>query len=340
MNQDPTNNNSATNLINDTSRRASEALTSVKNQINDSFSQFSNQPNAPSEFSFSNTIIAKFAFLLLVIILFLFFVNLGINLIAYSMSPGSNPFLVKGLQTGNFPIQISQDPTSSGSVTLLRSNNQSTGAEFTWSIWLKIDDLTSGDIQYQHIFNKGDNSYDKTTGVAKINNAPGLYLGSNKSKESSKLTPPNSLHIVMDTVGNLVTSMGTTNAPGSTPSKSSDYMNPNPAIIDVANIPLKNWFHVAIRLENSVLDVYVNGTIDQREVLDNVPKQNYFPVNICQNGGFQGSMSDLRYFNSALNVFQINTIVSQGPNMNTSGQAANNGIMKDYHYLSNLWYPN
>jgi hypothetical protein len=111
-----------------------------------------------------------------------------------------------------------------------------------------------------------------------------------------------------------------------------------PVTIDVPNVPLKKWFHLAIRLENTILDAYINGTIDQRVVMNNAPKQNYNDVNICQNGGFSGNISDLRYFNSALNVFQINTIVEKGPNMKTSYNTIQNQTMSNYNYLSYLWY--
>jgi hypothetical protein len=327
----------ASNMLNQGVQSISNSLNSAKDQLTQSFNDFSAQPNAPAEFSFSNTIIAKFAFLLLVIILFLFLINLGINLIAYITSPGNNPYLFKGMRRGTDSLIVSQDPNSTGSMTIARSNNQSTGAEFTWSIWLLIEDVPPSGSAYQHIFNKGDATYDANTGLSLVNNAPGLYLG-NKNASGS---PVNSLRVIMDTVGDLTSSQQTTMASrGTTPSTSNSntYITPDAAIIDIENVPLKKWFHLAIRLENSILDIYVNGTIDKREILSNVPKQNYYDINICQNRGFAGNLSDFRYFNSALNVFQINTIVSNGPNTNTNAQYSASVQMKDYHYLSNSWY--
>lgn len=337
MNQEPVT-TQTNNILNQGAQGVSDTLTSVKNQVSGAFNDFSGQPNASSEFSYSNTIIAKFAFLLLVIILFMFFINLGVNLISYSTSPGNNPYLIRGMQQGTYPLQIPQNPNATGSITIMRSNNQSTGAEFTWSVWLYIDDLTSPNpSKYQHIFNKGDNIYDPTTGLSKVNNAPGLYLGNG----GDKTKPMNTLHIIMDTVGVAVKSGITTSSTTTTPgiiTSNNGFMNPSPGTIDIPNVPLKKWFHLAIRLENSILDVYVNGTIDQRQILSNVPKQNYFDIFVCQHGGFQGNLSDLRYFNSALNVFQLNTIVSNGPNLKTSSQYASSTTLKDYHYLSSLWY--
>ena len=338
MNQEPVT-TQTNNILNQGAQSVSDALSSIKNQVNGAINDFAGQPNASSEFSYSNTIVAKFAFLLLVIILFMFFINLGINLISYSTSPGNNPYLVRGLQQGTYPLQIPQNPNATDSISIMRSNNESRGAEFTWSVWLYIDDLTTPNPEkYQHIFNKGDNNYDENTGISVVNNAPGLYLGNGGDDKK----PMNTLHIIMDTVGVAVRSTSSVTAtPGSitTPdSINNGFMNPSPATIDVPNVPLKKWFHLAIRLENSILDVYVNGTINQRQILSNVPKQNYFDIFVCQHGGFQGSLSDLRYFNSALNVFQLNTIVSNGPNMKTNSQYASSTKLKDYYYLSSLWY--
>jgi hypothetical protein len=330
MYQEPTNPPQSSSIINQGIQNVSNTFNDVKNSISETMNSFSNQPNAPSEFKFSNTIIAKFGFLLLVIILFLFTINLGIVLISYFLSPKSNPFLIKGTNSGTNPLVISQNPSATGSITLMRSNNESHGAEFTWSIWLFIDDLDINNTKYHNIFNKGDNSYDAKTGISSVNNAPGLYLGNggNTSK------PINTLHIIMDVVGDTASinqSVGGTQ-------QTSSYMINQPAIVDVPNVPLKKWFHVAIRLENSLLDIYINGTIDQRVVLTNVPKQNYNDVNICQNGGFSGTLSDLRYFNSALNVFQISTIINKGPNMTTSYNTIQNQSINNYNYLSSLWY--
>jgi hypothetical protein len=336
MNQQPQGQNDSSSILNQGMQNVSDAYKNVKTSITDNINSFSNQPNATSEFKFSNTIVAKFAFLILVIIVFVFFVNLGIILISYFRSPKSNPYLVKGMSAGNSPLVINQNPSSSGSVTLLRSNNKSNGAEFTWSIWLYIDDLDINTTIYHNIFNKGDNTYDVQTGISAVNNGPGLYLGNGGDKSK----PINTLHIIMDVVGDTVsTNEAVTNNPQSTNAKRvSSFVMSEPAIIDIPNVPLKKWFHVAIRLENTILDAYINGTIDQRVILKNVPKQNYNDVNICQNGGFSGSISDLRYFNTALNVFQINTIIGKGPNMKTSYNTIQNQSMSNYNYLSYLWY--
>jgi len=106
---------------------------------------------------------------------------------------------------------------------------------------------------------------------------------------------------------------------------------------------LKKWFHVILRMQNNLMDVYINGVVTQRFTFPYVPKQNYQDIYVCQNNGistgFSGNLSDLRYYDRALNIFQITNIVSAGPNLTTSGLSsatANYGST----YLSSMWYTN
>lgn len=287
------------------------SINTLKTNVNESVSGFSQQAQAgvgaSSQFLQSNTIVAKFAFIILIIIVFVFLLALGIMLIQYFSGPATNPYLVYGMIDGTDGHIIHQDPNQADAVPIYRSNNKSTGLEFTWSVWLYINDLGT-DEKNQVIFNKGDKNYDIKTNIATVNNGPGLYL----------LPKKNTLHVVMDT---------------------NDKSNADPAILDIDNIPLKNWVHIAIRLENTIMDVYVNGVISGRLAMSNVPKQNYNDVNVCKGGGFMGKLSNLRYYGYALNVFEINGIVAYGPNTSTSSLSTSGGAATgNYSYLSNTWY--
>jgi hypothetical protein len=98
--------------------------------------------------------------------------------------------------------------------------------------------------------------------------------------------------------------------------------------------------NVVIRVQNRILDVYINGVLTQHKDLGYTPKQNFGDVQVCQNGGFNGSLSDLRYYPKALNVFEINSIVAWGPNLSTSPSASEATSTSDSYYLSSLWYKN
>lgn len=309
-----TNYQKISNTIQDGYNNVAETITSTKDSLNDTISSFSQGANdVSSSYLQSNTIIAKFAFLVLVIILFVVFLKLGVWLLDFFMSPGESPYVVKGLVNGGEKIIVSSDPKDANSVPIFRSNNESTGLEFTWSTWLFIDSIPTNN-DYYHIFSKGNDEYDGN-GIATVNNGPGLYLTNQPQGVSANLAK---LHVVMDSV----------------------QMNDPNITLEIDNIPIKNWVHVAIRIKNTVLDVYINGTIAGRIVLDHVPKQNYQPVILSGSGKtMSGKISDLRYFNRAIDVFEINAIVSNGPNLTTSSLSDESNNSGNYFsYLSNNWY--
>lgn len=276
---------------------------SAKEGVSNTINSVTNNQGSPS-FMDSNTLVAKFSFIIMIIIVFIILFRIGLALILYFTRPSTSPYIVKGLLGGGEKHTISQDPNMDGSVTVLRSNNESKGAEFSWSVWLYIDSAPN-DNTYKHIFNKGSSDYN-ADGIANTNNAPGLYLGGPNR---------NALKIKMDSVkgGDVATE------------------------IEIDNIPLKKWIHVVIRLQNNILDVYVNGTIADRLILHHTPKQNYDDVYVNNNSGFPGKMSDLRYFSRALNVFEINSILNNGPDLTSSSLSAVSGA-GFYGYLSNMWY--
>ena len=311
------------NSVNTGVTNLTDSINTIKTNVSNSLNDFSSKDTleAGNEFLQSNSIIAKFAFIVLILIGFMFLLNLGISLIGYFIQPSSSPYLVVGTISGKESGIIKQNPKDKKSVLIKRSENQTKGIEFTWSTWLYIESLPTDTTTYNHIFNKGDvNDSNKNSNGIFLNNAPGLYLKRDDTDNTRGI-----LRVYMDTV------VSTNSA--------NDTRDTN-TYIDIHNVPLKNWFNVVVRLENKILDVYVNGTISNRLVLNNVPKQNYYDVNVCQNGGFSGKLSNLRYFNYALTIFDINTIVLGGPNLKPGAFSSdgNNVTEPTFSYLSTAWY--
>lgn len=288
---------------------AGENLSNASEYVKGSIDQFSSSDVAESGSSFlqSNTIIAKFAFIILVLIAFMVLVNLGITIIGYFTNPKNNPFLISGTMNAANEITITQDPKNTNSIQIQRSNNQNTGMEFTWGIWVFINDINppSKPPQFSNIFNKGNGTYGPN-GIATVNNGPGLYLDNSGHQ----------LVIAMNTVS----------------------VNNPVEYLYIKDMPLRKWFHCSIRLENTVLDTYINGVIAGRLIMQDVPKQNYENVHVCNNGGFNGNIADLQYFDHALSVFQINNIVVWGRNTKASNAAGTADATGFPYYLSNLWY--
>ena len=160
------------------------------------FNQFTTNQyvNSTQDFLNSNSIVAQIAFLLLVLFVFMILLRLGISLLGYLFAySNETPRLIDGMVDAKQLIIIPQDPESEGAITINRSSNANEGIEFTWSVWIFIDDLTYNSGRYRCVFYKG-NDYAKNPdaevqGLNFPNNAPGLYLGPNT----------NSLIVMMNT---------------------------------------------------------------------------------------------------------------------------------------------
>ena len=271
-----------------------------------SFNSFkdNNIVSGTKEFLESNSLVAKVAFLLLVVIVFIIAIRLSAQFLAWVFSFNNSPYLFRGMVDAKTMQVIHQDPSMSNSVTLTRSNNENNGIEFTYSLWMFIDDLVYQQGQFRHVFHKGDdniNYTDPPIGMNFPSNAPGLYIAPNT----------NALVVVMNTFNNISEKL----------------------IVD--DIPVNKWICVQLRVKNHQLDVYINGKLAKRLVMKGVPKQNYGDVFVAMNGGFSGYMSDLRYFNYSLGTSQIQRIVDAGPNMTMSD---NSLTQSKPRYLSLRWF--
>jgi hypothetical protein len=269
------------------------------------------------QFLESNSIIAKFAFLILVLILFLMVLSLGTKLLTWIFAPKRNPILIDGMIMSNQMMIIPQNPSIKGAKPIYRSDNEREGLEFTWSVWIKVDDYAYKKNEYKHIFHKGNNNIpasDSSYGKAGINfpnNAPGLYLTPVVKDEKNG-----------DTAGLLLKM------------NSFDQIDED---IKITDIPLHKWVSIIIRVtKQTQLDLYVNGTLVKRHMMKGVSKQNYGDVYASLNGGFMGNTSELRYFEYALSTSDIQNIVNKGPNTNL---VTGNSIGKDKNqYLSTRWF--
>jgi hypothetical protein len=264
--------------------------------------------NATKEFFESNSLVAKVAFLLLVLFVFLLLLRLGISILGYFFKSTGSAKLIDGMVDAKQLIVIPQDPSSNGSITVNRSVNANEGIEFTWSVWIYIDDLTYNSGTYRCVFYKGndyatDPNNPDNQGLNFPNNAPGLYIAPNT----------NTLVIMMNTF---------------------NVINEE---IQVNDIPLNKWVNVIVRCQHNTLDVYINGTIIKSHHLHGVPKQNYGDVYVATNGGFSGYISNLWYYDYGLGINEISNIYTKGANTNMVSSSS--GLqLKKQDYLSLRWF--
>ena len=256
------------------------------------------------EFLESNSLVAKVAFLLLIVVLFVVVLRGLTYVVSYFLKPTASPHLLDGMIDAKQMMVIDVDPNIKGAKPIVRSVNENGGIEFTWSVWLFVSDLDYMKGSYKHVFHKGNDSF-QTTGDMKglnyPNNAPGLYF----------MPKDNNMVVIMNTFNDIVER------------------------ITIEDIPMNKWYNVAIRVEGQNVDIYVNGTIVNRHVLKNVVRQNYDKVYMSMNGGFAGYTSDLWYYDYALSTSELQSIVDKGPNMKLLTDSMMDGVPK---YFSLRWF--
>jgi len=151
--------------------------------------------------------------------------------------------------------------------------NSELGLEFTYSVWIFIQDWTRG---WKNIFVKGDKNNAAGTSAAR---APGLWL----------YPDTNALHARINT-----------------------FASPNEGC-DIKNIPLQKWVHITYILNNRTVDIYIDGKLERSCVLRGVPKLNNSPLYVCDNNGFFGKISNLVYYKYALKPNEVYELYSKGP---------------------------
>lgn len=151
--------------------------------------------------------------------------------------------------------------------------NSDLGLEFSYSVWIFVQDWTRG---WKNIFVKGDKSAGAGTSASR---APGLWL----------YPDTNALHARINT-----------------------YASPNEGC-DIKNIPLQKWVHIVYVLNNRTVDIYIDGKLERSCVLRGVPKLNNKPLYVCDNNGFFGKISNLVYYRYAMKPNEVYEVYSKGP---------------------------
>jgi hypothetical protein len=238
----------------------------------------------------------------MVIIGFAVLFRLMVALITWLFSPSGKVVLVDGYINGSDSTIISQDPNIKKSITVVRSINEKTGIEFTWSVWIFLNGFTN-DTQYHHVFNKG-NKEPNSHGIVSPNNAPGLYINPKYD----------GFRVVVNS-----------------------FNDPMSDVIDINDVPIAKWINIVIRIQGRNLDVYVNGRLTRRRIMKDVVKQNYDDVNICSYGGFSGYLSNLTYYNNAISIAEIQDILISGPKMKSASRNFDDTFNRP-RYLADRWY--
>lgn len=291
--------------------------------------------NVTSWFS-NESFIAKLVFVVIMLVIFFFLLRMALIMIFFLVPSWNSPYLISGVLEGSKKVELKQDPRSDSSTMIQRSKNQKSGIEFSWCLWLMINEnpLGNNDLTKEFVvFCKG---------VPQTQAAPCLKVGIQKMTAGTDVASTS-------TTG---TSLGADQAYLILDMETYD-QNENDGVRDtgtvqsirVSNVPMKKWVHVCIRLQNTALDIYINGNATRRIILPAVPKQNFsnifvFPTETnTGNKAFTGYLSDLIYYPYALNTYRLNAIVSSGPNTTPSVLSSTAlTTTRESDYLAPSWY--
>ena len=199
----------------------------------------------------------------------------------------------------NKQYEFEQNPQVAKSKLLPLSDNERTGAEFSYSFFLWVDPSSFKQEEgLLHIMHKGHPTPYPLLG-------PGVFLHSNI----------NTLRVYMNS--------------------SKTWNN----YIDVENIPVKKWLHVVVMARDNSIEVYINGNLikklridggtiyqnfgnlylfNQRPLVLNpslIPSLNGERVQVF--GTYSGNLSNLYYFSYALSYTEIQSLVAEGPSTKT-----------------------
>lgn len=200
------------------------------------------------------------------------------------------------VNTENKPLVFEQNPLNPKNKLLPLSDNERTGAEFSYSFYIWVN--PSSFKQYDgllHIMHKGNpKPYPLMS--------PGVFMKSNT----------NTMRVYMNS--------------------SKTWNN----FVDIENIPVKKWVHIVILGRNNTVEVYINGNIAKKLNMDGgVFYQNFGNLYLFRSdpsapimesttpsagstpfqihGTMSGNLSNLIYFNYALSYTEIRDLTTLGP---------------------------
>lgn len=92
----------------------------------------------------------------------------------------------------------------------------------------------------------------------------------------------------------------------------------NTHLCDVENVPLKRWFHLAITVNNDVIEVYIDGKLVKTCVAESLPFINEGNMYFFNDYNFDGVVGITKAFPYTMSATQINDLYMLGPNEDNS----------------------
>lgn len=245
--------------------------------------------------------------------------------------------ILDSLKSAERKMYVSNNPKDRTYLNIPRSYNEENGVEFTYQLWMLVENWHTRPGLLKHVFHKGNeivpadehNAPQPPTGFGGTSdfkipllNAPGVYLGRNH----------NQLLVVMNTFDNPGRKTPTDLTPPENDSTHEGGAGGEDEVLVVKNIPINKWVLITVMLEGQQLKVYKNGYLIASKMLKSYPRQNSSPIHINDMNGYRGFISKIRYYNYAVDQSEIESYVNAGPG--SSACLKNKDIPR---YMSNTY---
>lgn len=214
-------------------------------------------------------------------------------------------------------ITIPQNPNIRGNIFISPSDNERSGIEFSYTFYLNVN--PSAFRQEYGLSHIFHKGYSSQFPLL----APGVYMRSDT----------NTLRVYMNS-----------------------YKTWN-NFIEVENIPIGKWVHIALVVSENSLEIYINGNLTKKMSFEGfAPYQNYQDIqcfsqrritmkksmisSIDENGfdifgAMKGQLSRLNYFSYALCYAEIQQLMNEGPSSKLDSALATGNIPP---YLNDTWW--
>lgn len=190
-----------------------------------------------------------FLAVVLVLIILVFFFTLEGLYSAFTYSKQKmTPLMNYTASSTERTLAVHQDPTKyQDAIPILFSDNEPTGTEFAYSFYLYVNPSTFTNSAVLY------HVWHKGFGCVWPLMGPGVFIRGET----------NTMRIVMNTFANPYT------------------------FVDVANIPVKKWFHVVLNCRRSGLEVHVNGNLANKIRFENtMAYQNFQDIVLFSNANY------------------------------------------------------
>ena len=214
-------------------------------------------------------------------------------------------------------ITIPQNPNIRGNIFISPSDNERSGIEFSYTFYLNVN--PSAFRQEYGLSHIFHKGYSSQFPLL----APGVYMRSDT----------NTLRVYMNS-----------------------YKTWN-NFIEVENIPIGKWVHIALVVSENSLEIYINGNLTKKMSFEGfAPYQNYQDIqcfsqrritmkksmisSIDENGfdifgAMKGQLSRLNYFSYALCYAEIQQLMNEGPSSKLDSALSTGNIPP---YLNDTWW--